>query len=151
MTEQETPSVEEIKARLKVEIPVEEEAPKKGAGDVTEELKMLGRQFAETLQSAWNSEERHRVESQVREGMKSFAGEIDKVIREVKESPAAAKVKEEAEQLKARTESAEFSHKARKGVSQGLQWLSEELGKLADQFTAAEKSPDGSGAEDETA
>lgn len=150
MTEQETPSVEEIKARLKVEIPVEEEAPKKGAGDVTEELKMLGRQFAETLQSAWNSEERHRVESQVREGMKSFAGEIDKVIREVKESPAAAKVKEEAEQLKARTESAEFSQKARKGVSQGLQWLSEELGKLADQFTAVEKSPDGAGSEDET-
>ncbi len=46
---EETPSVEELKERLKVEIPVEEEPTKADIGkDVVEEFKNLGRQFAET-------------------------------------------------------------------------------------------------------
>jgi hypothetical protein len=32
--------------------------------------------------------------------------------------------------------------KARTGIVQGLQWLSEELGKLADQFTPAQGETD---------
>ncbi len=48
----ETPSVEEIKERLKIE--VEEETVVKGDSvDIADELKNLGRQFAETLQTAW--------------------------------------------------------------------------------------------------
>lgn len=139
----ETPSVEEIKARLKVEIPVEEEAAKAEAQsrDVVEELKGLGKQFAETLQTAWNSEERHKVEGDIREGMKSFVNEVDKVIRQVKESEVTHKVKVEAEEVKTKVETSDLGRKAREGFVQGLQWLSEELGKLADQFTPQEKEP----------
>jgi len=139
----ETPSVEEIKERLKVEIPVEEEAAKADAAqrDVVEELKGLGKQFAETLQAAWNSEERQKVESEVREGMKSFVNEVDKAIRQVKESDVASKVKVEATEVKTKVESSDLGQKARDGFAQGLQWLSEELGKLADQFTPKEKQP----------
>lgn len=146
----ETPSVEEIKARLKVEeIPVEEEVTKEQARriDIAAELKSLGRQFAETLETAWQSEERQRVEAQVREGMKSFANEVDNVIREIKESPAAGRVKEEATGVKSRVETGEVSRKARAGIVQGLRWLSEELDKLAEQFTPAEKSPAGTDAD----
>lgn len=141
---EETPSVEEIKDRLKVEIPVEEEVTKAEAQDVdvVEELKGLGRQMAETLQSAWNSEERQKFESEVREGMKSFAGEVDKMLREVKESDVAGKVKEEAAEVKTRVETAELGQKTRGTFVQGLQWLSEELGKLAESFNPPEKSPE---------
>jgi hypothetical protein len=140
----ETPSVEEIKERLKVEeIPVEEEVTKKEGQrvDVAAELKSLGRQFAETLETAWNSEERQRVEVQVREGIKSFVNEVDNVIKEIKESPAAGRVKEEATEVKSRVEAGELGRKTRGGIVQGLRWLSEELDKLAEQFTPAEKSP----------
>ncbi len=148
MSNDETPSVEEIKERLKVEIPVEEEVSKSETkSDIVTELKDLGRQFAQTLQSAWNSEERQRVESEVREGMKSFAKEVDKVIREVKESQMAEKVKEEAIEIKDKFESGKVGQKTRTGVVQGLQWLSEELGRLAEQFTPAEKSPEESDSE----
>lgn len=140
----ETPSVEEIKERLKVEeIPVEEEVTKEEARrvDIAAELKSLGRQFAETLETAWQSEERQRVETQVREGIKSFADEVDKVIGEIKESPAAGRVKEEATEVRSRVESGELSRKARVGIVQGLRWLSEEMERLAEQFTPAEKPP----------
>ncbi|MEJ2749710.1 MAG: hypothetical protein P8183_17655 [Anaerolineae bacterium] len=152
MNDEQTPSVEEIKERLKVEIPVEEEQPAKAETqrDFAEELKNLGKQFADTVQTAWNSEERQRVESEIREGVKSFANEVDKAIKEAKESPAAAKVKEEATEIKTKIETGDFGKKARDGLVQGLQWLSEELGKLAQQMTPAEKSPEDAAPTDET-
>jgi hypothetical protein len=143
MSDEPTPTVEEIKDRLKVEIPIEDEPQKESPEpDVTAELKRLGRQFAETLQTAWTSEEKQRVEKEIRAGLKSFAGEVDKVIREARKSAAATKVKEEAAQVKQRVESGEVGRKARSGMVQGLQWLSEELGNLAEQFSVTEKAAD---------
>lgn len=144
MNDEQVPSVEEIKERLKVEIPVEEEEAAKAdtTRDFGEELKNLGKQFADTVQSAWNSEERLRVESEIRSGVKSFVSEVDKAIHEAKESQTAAKVKEEATEIKTKIETGDLSKKTRDGLVQGLQWLSEELGKLAEQFAPAEKSPE---------
>jgi hypothetical protein len=137
MSDEQVPSVEEIKERLKIEIPVEEEASKVDVqtSNVSAELKDLGRQFAETLRTAWNSEERQRIETEVREGVRSFANEVDKAIREARDSQAAVRIKEEAGQVATKVESSDVGRKARTGIVQGLQWLSEELGKLADQFT----------------
>ena len=138
--------------RLKIEIPVEEEA---GSGksaastDVVEEFKKLGRQFADTLEGIFNSEEARRVENEVRAGMKSFAGEVEKAFQEAKESPAAMRMKEEATGMKERVESGDVGRRAQEGMVSGLRWLSTELDKLANQFTSteptesspAEKSP----------
>jgi hypothetical protein len=142
MNDEQTPSVEEIKERLKVEkIEVEEEVTKeKTQADIAAELKSLGQQFAETLRTAWYSQERYEVEAEIREGMQSFASEVDKVIRETKKSQAADRAKVEATEIKGRVESSDLGNRARVGVVQGLQWLSEELGKLAQQFTPTEKA-----------
>ncbi|MEW5986180.1 MAG: hypothetical protein AB1791_06070 [Chloroflexota bacterium] len=146
MSDEQTPSVEEIKGRLSEEIPVEEVAAEpaarpQGAPNFAAELSNLGRQFAETLKTAWNSEERRQMEAEVREGFQSFVSEVDKVMREAKESPVAKKAKEEAAELKTKVESGEVARKARVSIAQGLQWFSEELAKLAQQFTPAEKAP----------
>ena len=143
MTEETTPSVEEIKARLKVEVSVEEEDVTKADvknPDVTEELREFGKQFADTIRSAWNSAERQRLETELRDGMRSFADEVDKAIQEIKKSPAADRVKTEAVNVRDKVQSSDVGHKARSGVAQGLQVLSEQLAKLAERFTPAEKS-----------
>jgi hypothetical protein len=148
------PSVEEIKERLKVDIPVEEEVSKtdvqQEAVDVSAEFKQLGRQFAETIKAAWYSEERHRIETEIREGVKSFVDEVDKVIREAKDSPAIERVKDEAVQVKTKVETTDIARKARGGMAQGLQWLSEELAKLSQQFTPTEKGTDTTAEEEES-
>ena len=64
-----------------------------------------------------------------------------KAFQEIKESAAAQKVKEEASEAKERVERADLAQKAQAGLVEGLQKLSQELGKLADQFSPAEKSP----------
>lgn len=139
-------NVDQLKAeeRLKVEVPVEEEVMKvdvseKGSVDVTAELRNLGRQMVDTLQTAWNSDERQRFEKEVREGMHSFANEIDKAIQEVRESEATGKVRDEASQVASKVQSSEAGHKAREGLAKSLQWLSEELGTLSAKFTPPEK------------
>ncbi|MBK8430960.1 MAG: hypothetical protein IPL28_06535 [Chloroflexi bacterium] len=127
---------------IKIEIPVEEEPAVKAEGrDITNELRNLGQQFANTLEAAWHSQERVRVEGEIREGMKQFADEVGRVLNNVRESAAAQKVREEASEIKTKVEDTEVTKKARNSVAQGLSWLSQELGKLAEKFTPNEKSP----------
>lgn len=141
----EKPNIDQLKAdeRLKIDIPVDEE-PGKGAkadasSDIVDEFKRLGRQFADTLEGIFNSEEAKRVETEVRAGMKSFADEVEKAFNQAKESPAASRMKDEATAAKERVETGEFAHKAQEGMVSGLRWLSTELEKLANQFTPADK------------
>jgi hypothetical protein len=152
MNDEQVPDVEEIKARLKAEIPVEEDAemPPKGTpaeGDVAEALRRFGKQFAETLQAAWNSDQRREVEQEIREGVKHFGAEMEKVLHEAKVSPAGQKVQEEAADIKTSVEQGEFGRKAKSSIVQGLQWFSDELANLAQQLNPqgeadqAEKTP----------
>jgi hypothetical protein len=144
MNEEETPNVDEIKDRLKVEIPVEEEpaATKGTEADIAEELKNLGRQLADTLRTAWNSQERQKLESEIRRGVKSFADEVGKAVHEIKESPPAQRAREEASQIRIKVESGEVGHRAKSNMAQSLHWLSVELERLSKQFTPVEKDPE---------
>ena len=149
MSDEQTAGVEDIKIRLGSEIPVEEEYVEPESlkvevePDFVAELRNLGRQFADTLNTAWNSQERQKFEGEVREGMKTFADEVDKAFKEIKKSPVTQKAKEEASTFKVKVESGEVGQTTKSGLAQGLSWLSEELAKLANQFTPVEKSPEG--------
>lgn len=147
MTQEQDPNIEEIKEQI--EIPVEEDdveslkaEEKAGGADVVGEFKKLGRQFAQTLEAAWNSEERVRVESDIREGVHSFVDEVDKVFREARSSETVQKVKGEAAEVKNNLEKSDLGEKTRQGIVQGLSWMSDELARLADQFQPPEKAPD---------
>lgn len=150
------PIIDQLKEdeRLKIDIPMEDEplksAKSAGSADIAEEFKRLGRQFADTLEGIFTSEEARRVETELRAGMKTFAEEVEKAFNQAKDSPAASRMKEEATAAKERVETGEYAHKAQEGVVTGLRWLSNELEKLANQFAPsgsgeqppAEKSPE---------
>jgi hypothetical protein len=137
------------KEPLKIEIPVEEEGdtpPSKAESkslNIADELQNLGRQFAATLEAAWNSEERQRVEKELREGLNHFAEEVGKVATEVTASPAAQKVKEEASEIKGKVETSDIGRKSRLLFAQGLSRLSEELAAISTRLTPAEEPENG--------
>lgn len=140
----EKPTIDQLKheERIKIDIPVEDDrggAKAEHTSDVVEEFKRLGRQFADTLEGVFNSEEAKRVETEIRAGMKSFADEVEKAFNQAKESPAATRAKEEVVDVKDRVDTGEYARKAQEGVVTGLRWLSNELEKLAGQFTPADK------------
>lgn len=157
MNDENMPDVDEIKARLREEeaamggdsIPVTEdveamkEDEKGQTGNVTDALRNLGQQIAQTVHTAWDSEERKELERELREGMQQFAAEMDKAFNEAKSSPAGQRAQEEAAELKESIEKGELAPKIQNSLVQGLHWLSDELGKLANQFTAPGKGPAG--------
>ena len=111
MTDEQVPDVEDVKIRLsKDEIPVEDETEYKAeeaTPEIVEELRNLGRQFGETVRTAWNSAERRKFEQEVREGVQTFAKEVDKAFKEVKDSDAAERAKTEAAEFKDKAAAAE--------------------------------------------
>ena len=143
------PNIDNLKneERLKIDIPVEEEMPGGAAKtspmgtDLVEEFKRLGRQFGDTVQAALNSEEARRLESELRAGMRSVADEVERAFHDAKSSPTATRVKEEATVVKERVETGDMGRKAQEGIVGGLRWLSDELEKLANQFTPAQQQP----------
>jgi hypothetical protein len=156
MSDEQMPDVDELKARLKAEetyVPVDEdvaakkEDEKRESGDIAEALRNLGQQFANTMQAAWDSAERKEIEKELREGMQQFSAEVDKAFQQAKTSPAGQRAQEEAAELKDSFEKGELAPKIQGSLVQGLHWLSDELGKLADQFARTEKAPDGDGSE----
>lgn len=153
MTDEQVPDVEDVKIRLsKDEIPVEDETEYKAeepTPDVVNELRNLGRQFGETMRTAWNSEERRKFEREMREGVQTFANEVDKAFKEASSSEAAQKAKTEATEFRDKAASADISQKTQSSLAKGLRWFSDELGKLADSFTQSEKGPEDIAAEEE--
>ena len=146
MTDEQYPDVDDVKIRLsKDEIPVDDETEYKseeGQSDVVDELRNLGRQFGETMSTAWNSEERRQFESEIREGVKTFAHEVDKAFKEVSSSDPAQKAKTEAADFKEKADTSELGQKTRSSLAKSLRWFSDELGKVADSFTGPEKGPE---------
>ena len=71
----------------------------------------------------------------------NLSADKDKVIREARSSDAAEKLQGEAANVKSRVEESDYGAAARDTVVQGLNWLSEEFGKLAEQFAPAICSP----------
>ena len=135
-----------LKIKMGEDIPVEEDpVDSKDSGEKPElvnELSNLGRQLGETISAAWNSEERQRFETEVKEGVQSFAKEVDKAFKEVRESPAAQKAKGEASEFKNKFNEVEIGQKTQSSIAQGLRWMSVELGNLAEQFSTKEKQPE---------
>ncbi len=144
MTEKKTSEVEDIDIKVGDEIPFEDETTYKaqtGEADIVSDLRSLGQQFAETVRAAWYSAERKEFELEMREGVQTFAKEIDKAFKDIKASEQAEKVRTEAKEFKSKAEAGEVVEKTRSSLSKGLRWFSEELSKLADSFTPAAKEP----------
>jgi BMFP domain-containing protein YqiC len=137
----ESQKIDELKQdeRLKIEVPADETAgsARSETIDVTEEFKRLGRQFGAALESLFTSDEAKRIEGDVREGVKSFANEVEKAVRDVAASPAADRLRADAVDLKTRVESGDVSRKAQATLVEGLRWLSAELERAADNFGKA--------------
>jgi soluble cytochrome b562 len=144
MTEKKTSEAEEIDIKVGDEIPFEDETTYKaqtGEADVVNDFRNLGRQFAETVRTAWYSEERKDFEIEMREGFQTFAKEVDKAFKDFRASDQAEKIKTEAQEFKSKAESGEVVEKTRSSLSKGLRWFSEELAKVADSFTPSAKEP----------
>ena len=142
MSEQEMPSSEDVEAmkeRLKAAADDATESAQEAAGDgqdnLTEQLRNLGAQFSETIEKAWNSEEREKFEANVKEGLKQFGSEVEKGINRVRENERASRAMDGTADFANRLNNSDKGLRARSAFAQGLRKLSEGLGDLAEKFS----------------
>ena len=115
--------------KIEIEDVTAEETKSTGSNmNIEEELRKFGQQLADTIQSALNSEEVKKVQADMQAGMKKFADEMGNAFNNAKESSTGQKVSEKVHEI----DSSEVAQSFKNGVSQGLRWLSQELGKLSD-------------------
>ncbi|MGH7543192.1 MAG: hypothetical protein ACREK7_04565 [Gemmatimonadota bacterium] len=105
---------------------------------IEEELRNLGRRFADVFQAAWASEERRKVETEMRDRMKRFSDEMERLFERTRESPTGERVRTKFGEARGRAAESEAARRTRETLAQGLHRMSEELARLAERFTPAE-------------
>jgi len=108
--------------------------------DIAAELAALGKTIGEAVNKAWNSEERHKIEQEVRDGMKRFAGEVETAAKKVRDTDVGHKVNEGVKQVREDIQSGKVADDLRRGTVEALRALRDALDKMADSFTETQGS-----------
>ena len=106
------------------------EAEKQKAADgkeIIDELTNLGQKFVEVVEVAWNSEQRKKIEEDLRTGLVSVANSLEDSFKHLKETKEA----KEAEDVADKVRSSKIASELSSALAQGLRTLSEQMDKLS--------------------
>ena len=116
-------------------------------GDLASEFRRLGKNLKETLQAAWDSEERRRLEKEIEAGLTEAAAALRGAAKDLSASPAGQHLRDELQDLGQRVRTGELETKVRQDVLRGLQAINAELERAAvawrSEHTAAGTSESG--------
>ncbi len=107
----------------------------KATQEMLDELSRLGVKLAEVVQTAWESDERKRLEKDVKAGVVSLVNGLEEGLRRVGKTEQAKEVLNKAEDVAdsigERIRSSQTSHDMASGLAKGLRILAEQIDKLA--------------------
>jgi len=101
---------------------------------ISSELARLGKQVAEAINVAWQSEDRKKLQAEVTSGLDSFGAQVSEAMRKASESEAATQIRDETEKVVAQIREGDVTAEVRKGLIAGLGVLNRELGKLVERL-----------------
>jgi type IV secretory pathway TrbL component len=118
------------------EIPENERSQQdQAAENLAAEFAALGKRFGEAISAAWQSEERVRLQEELKDGVNRFAKEVDEAIKNLKKSEVGQKVDAGVEQAAADVKSGKVASEVRRATVTALRSLSEALDRMANSFT----------------
>ena len=110
------------------------EAEKQKAADgkeIIDELTNLGQKFVEVVEVAWNSEQRKKIEEDLRTGLVSVANSLEDSFKHLKETKEAKEVANAAEDVADKVRSSKIASELSSALAQGLRTLNEQMDKLS--------------------
>lgn len=132
---------------LKIEIPVEDEAPfvaeRPQPTAVRTGADAVKKQAASAAKQVWNSDLRKKATRGMKRGAVAVAAKSQKVVQERMVKTAEQQARQQAEALKTKIQETDWQHEAKQGTANGLRWLSAKLSKLAERFTPKEEQETG--------
>jgi len=111
--------------------------------DLEKELIRLGEQLNTALKTAWESEDRKRLQSEVSTGLRTLADRLEQTIETAKTSPKTAEIKAQAEKVwqEAQAQGPEIVDNLRDGLVKGLQGLNAGLARLIEHLEKRDGGP----------
>jgi hypothetical protein len=110
------------------------EEPKAEGRTITDELSKLGKQMADAIKAAWESDDRKKLQAEITEGLRKFGDEVAEALDKAGQSDTAKELRVKAEQVSADMREKGVVEDVRKGIISGLDVLNKELGKLVEKL-----------------
>ena len=122
------------KKEEKMEEEVKEEegnAEDKKRNEIVQEFRRLGDNLKETIEAAWESDQRKKLSTDIQEGLRQLSESIEKAATDIGEKPQVQKLREDVDDLATRVRSGEVGEKARTGLKSALDKINVELEKTS--------------------
>lgn len=120
-------------------------AAKQPGDELLNELTELADRFANVVRVAWNSEQRKRVETDVRAGIDSLSASLEDGFRQVSSSQEAKDLQSKATEVGTKVSGSKFVADIATALTTGLRALGDQLEKLAEDIQTKEAKPSGGG------
>ncbi len=101
---------------------------------IADELAKLGQQLAAAARTAWESEDRKRLQSEITTGVQRFGQEISTAASKAVESDQAKELKTRATRVAEDVQKTDVIEEVRKGLLVGLEAINRELGKMLERM-----------------
>jgi len=101
---------------------------------LVEQLDHLGRQLADAIRLAWESEDRKKLQAEITEGLDEFGKQVTAALDKASQSDAAKQLKEQTAKVAADVRESDVAGQVRKGMLAGLDTANRELGKLLEKL-----------------
>lgn len=103
--------------------------------EIAAELRALGANLKEILRTAWESEDRKRIQGEVEVGLQEMAAALKGAADEFAKSPAGQQLQADAKDLHERVRSGEVGSRARQELLSALRKVNAELEKTASSWS----------------
>jgi signal recognition particle GTPase len=114
---------------------------------ISGELTRLGKQVADAINKAWESEDRKKLQAEVTTGLESFGTQVSDAMRKASESEAANQIRDQTEKVVTQVRESDVTAEVRKGLISGLEVLNRELGRLVERLEVPAQAPESAAAE----
>jgi hypothetical protein len=115
--------------------------------DVEDELRTLGKNIKEALQSVWLSDERKKLEDEIRAGLTDLGVTLNEAASELTQSETGQRLKEDVEDLRRRINAGEVESRVREELLNALRMANAELSKVSNKHSTTSTSESDSDAD----
>ena len=109
--------------------------------ELLDELTQLADKFATVVRSAWNSDQRKQIETDVRTGLTTMASSIEDGLKQVATSNEAKDLQTKATEVGEKVTSTKFFADVTGALTTGLRALSDQLEKLSNDLQSKPAAP----------
>jgi uncharacterized membrane protein YccC len=105
--------------------------PPNDTDTVTEELRQLGQNLKEALRSAWDSQERQKLQQEIETGLNELGATLSQAVQDFTSSPKGQTLKADLDDFQERLRTGEVESKVRGEILAALKTVNRELQRLA--------------------